>query len=140
MSLPRRVNAFVAPGDVLSSVEVTNFPTTQLVDAKNAQTVLFASISVSSAGANTIIAANATKKIKVLSYTLVADGAVTAKWQSAATDLTGAMSFAANGGISTPVGAPGFGWLMETAVNEALRLNLGGAVGVRGNISYFLEA
>jgi hypothetical protein len=97
-------------------------------------------VSVSSSGANQIVAADATKKIKLLSYVLVASGDVAAKWQSASTDLTGAMSFIANGGAVSPVGTPSGGWLLETAVNEALNLNLGSAVGVRGHISYFLEA
>jgi hypothetical protein len=104
------------------------------------ESILFKVISVASSGSNTLVAAVPEKKIKVLSYTLVCDGAVTVKWQSASTDLSGAMSFSANGGISTPVGSPSSGWLLETAINEALNLNLGGAVGVRGHLTYFLEA
>lgn len=103
-------------------------------------TTLFAPIRASTSGATEIVAANPTKKIKVLSYVLVADGAVTAKWQSASTDLSGAMSFSANGGVATSVGSPLIGWLFETQVNEALNLNLGGAVGISGHLSYFLEA
>lgn len=112
-----------------------------LVDLRRGQTILFSSVSASSSGDNAVVAADATKKIKILHYTLVADAAVAVKWKSGAgTDLTGAMSFAANGGTSSPAASPAAGWLFETAVNEALNLNLGGAVGVRGHISYFLEA
>lgn len=103
------------------------------------QTVLFAKIDVSSANDNTIVAANSTKKIKVLHYTLVVDADVTVRWRSNTTDLTGAMSFLAKGGIASPVGFTGGGHLLETAVNEPLNLYLGGGVGVRGHISYYLE-
>ncbi|MDQ3024111.1 MAG: hypothetical protein M3R04_06990 [bacterium] len=109
-------------------------------DLRRGLTILFASVSAASSGANQIVAADATKRIKVLQYSFVADAAVTAKWQSAATDLTGSMSFDAKGGIASPCGTPAGGWLLQTEVNEALNLNLGGAVGVRGHITYFLEA
>ncbi|MBA3755982.1 MAG: hypothetical protein H0X02_07060 [Nitrosomonas sp.] len=118
----------------------TQNTTPWLVDTRRGQTILFASVSIASSGANLLVSASATKKIKVLHYTLVADAAVTVKFQSGSTDLTGAMSFSANGGTSSPTGTAAGGWLLETAVNEALNLNLGGAVGVRGHISYFLEA
>jgi hypothetical protein len=108
-------------------------------DGRRGQTILFASVSASSSGTNAIVAASPGSKIKVLSYSLVANAAVTVKWQSASTDLTGAMSFSANGGIATPIGSPASGWLLETAVGQALNLNLGSAVGVNGHISYFLE-
>jgi hypothetical protein len=112
------------------------------MDLRRSQTLLFAAIDVAGSGDNTIVAANATKKIKVLSYSIVVDAAVTGRWKSgAATNLSGAMSFAANGGISEGGGnAPGAQWLFETAVNQALVLNLGGAVGARGRVTYFLEA
>ena len=139
------------------SVSVSNFPSTQAisgtvqpgntvnttpwrVDMLRAQTVLFAAINAAASGANTIVAADATKKIKVLSYVLVCDAAVTTTFKSASTAISGAMSFAANGGAASPVGTPGGGWIMETAVNEALVLTLSAAVGARGHISYFLEA
>lgn len=101
------------------------------------KTLAFASVSVAASGQNAIVAADATRKIKVYAYVLVADAAVTAKWQNASTDLTGPMSLAANGGVSA-IGLPS-GHLMETSVNQALNLNLGSAVGVRGHIAYFLE-
>lgn len=99
----------------------------------------FSKIDASSSGSNTIVAAVAGKKIRVLSYVIIAAGAVTAKWQSASTDLTGAMSLAANGGAAPSVSvlAPGgvYG-LFETASGEALNLNLGGAVNVSGHLTY----
>lgn len=110
-------------------------------DLRRGQTVLFAVIDAALSGDNTIVAADGTKKIKVLSYAMVADAAVVARWKSgAAGNLSGAMSIAATGGIASPVATPGGGHLLETAVNQALVLNLGAAIGVRGHCSYFLEA
>jgi hypothetical protein len=104
------------------------------VDPARGFDVSFASVSVAASGANPVIAAVTGKKIRVLSYTLVADGAVTAKWRTAASaDLSGAMSLAANGSLGSPL-VP----LMETVAGEALTLTLGGAVGVRGHITYQL--
>lgn len=110
------------------------------VDPSRGQTILFAKIDCSASGVNIIVAANPSGKIKVLSYFMVADSAVSAKWQSASTDLSGAMSFSANGGIASPVGTPAGGWILETQSNQALNLFLSGSVGVRGHISYFVEA
>lgn len=111
-------------------------------DGRRGQTLLFAPIDVATTGDNTIVAADATRKIKVLSYSLVCDAAVAVRWKSgASTNLSGAMSCAATGGLADGQGnAPATQWLFETAVNEALVLNLGGAIGVRGRLTYFLEA
>ena len=140
-----------------ATVSVSNFPATQVisgtvqpgntanttpwrVDMLRAQTVLFATISASASGANTIVAASGSNKIKVLNSVIIADAAVTVTLKSASTALSGAMSLAANGGVASPVGTPGGGWIMETAINEALVLTLSSAVGVRGHVSYFLES
>jgi hypothetical protein len=113
----------------------------QLVDERRAIAVLFAVVDVAGAGDNTIVTADVSNKIKVLSYTLVADAAVTARWKSGAgTSLSGAMALAANGGVASPVATAAGGHLFETALNQALVLNLGAAVGVRGHLSYFKEA
>lgn len=110
-------------------------------DQRRGLTISFAPIDVAASGDNTIVAADASRRIKVLSYVVVADAAVTARWKSGAgTNLSGAMSLAANGGVSAPPVPPGGGHWMETAVNQALVLNLGSATGVRGHLSYMLEA
>lgn len=70
------------------------------IDLRRAQTVLFAVVSATASGANTLVAADGTRKIKVLSYVLVCDGAVTATFKSGSTALSGAMSFVANGGVA----------------------------------------
>lgn len=113
----------------------------QGADLRRGQTVLFASVDVAASGDNTIVAADATKKIKVLSYSLVCGGTVNVRWKSgAASNLSGAMPFVVNTGISSPVATPAGGHLMETAVNNALVLNLSAAIQVSGHLSYFLEA
>lgn len=96
--------------------------------------VKHAAIAAASSGSNALVAAVAGKRIRVLSYTLVAAAAVTVKFQSAANDLTGALPLAANGGVSAAgaAGAP----LFETNVAEALNVNLGGAIAVAGHVTY----
>src|SRR5215475_12935955 len=71
-------------GQVAASVE-----TSTVYNGTTALTPKFAKISISATG--TIVAAVASKKIRVLKWDLVANGAVNIKWQSHATpsDLTG---------------------------------------------------
>jgi hypothetical protein len=94
-------------------------------------------IAAASSGANALVAAAAGKIIRVMQYTLVAAGTVTAKFQSASTDLTGAMSMivglpivaagpVSTGGRATP--------LFQTVAGEALNISLGGAVAVAGHL------
>lgn len=102
------------------------------------QTLLFAAISQGAAGTTTLVSADATKKIKVVSYVFVMSAAGTAKFiDSTPTDLTGAMAIAANGGVSA-IGNS-FSPLFATAVNKSLQIvtTVGAAA---GHISYFLEA
>lgn len=102
----------------------------------------FVVINASLAGDNTIVAAILGRKIRVVNYTLISAGAVTVTWKSgAATSISGPMPLAANGGMApsssvlTPSGLIG---VFETNVNEALVLNLGGAVAVGGHLTYIL--
>lgn len=102
-----------------------------------------AKIDCAGAGQNTIVAAVDGKRIRVLGYTIVAAGSVTAKWQSASTDLSGAMSMIVGTPISPPPSAGQFGYksaIIETENGEALNLNLGGAVQVSGHLEYELVA
>jgi hypothetical protein len=99
----------------------------------------FAPIDVAGAGDNTLVNADAKNKIKVVTFFLVASGAVAVRFKSGAgTNLTGAMALAANGGVAVPAGSD-FAHLFETAVNQALVMNLGGAVQVSGGLVYVLE-
>lgn len=95
----------------------------------------FAVISAASSGDNTLVAAVASKKIRVLSYSLVANGTVTVRFESGAggTALSGQMDFVANTGISVPFSPVGH---FETAANTLLNLELSGAVEVAGHLTY----
>lgn len=92
-------------------------------------------ISAAGAGVNALVAAVPGRRIRVTQLVLVADGAVTVELRSAATARTGAMSFAANGGVVWPFNERGW---VTTEINEALNANLGGAVGIRGVLQYDL--
>lgn len=99
----------------------------------------FASISTSASGDTTIIAAQPGRKIRVLNYTVIAAGDVSIRWKSGSTNITGAMALATNGGAA-PSGAAqspsGHIGLFETAVGEALVLNLSAAIAVGGHLAY----
>lgn len=93
----------------------------------------YAVISGALAANNAIVAAVTAKKIRVLAYTIVADGAVVATWRTASTGISGAMSLSANGGISAafcPVGH------FETVAGEALNILLSATNGIRGHVTY----
>jgi len=111
----------------------TTVETSQMSNVGTIITPKFASISVSSSGDNSIVAAVTSKKIRVLSYVIVADNAVAAKFRNGTTDVMGAASLSANGGIAAPYNPAGH---FETAVTTALNLNLASAVGVRGHLTY----
>lgn len=93
----------------------------------------YADIDVASAGDNTIVAAVTGKKIRVLQYALVVSAATTVIWKSGTTAITGDMSFAANGGISSSFSPSG---LFETAAGEALVLYLSASNPVSGHLVY----
>lgn len=102
--------------------------------------VLFAAITASASGATQVVAAatlNGTaRKIRVVSYVIVANAAVNVKFQShTAGDLTGLLYNAANGGVAAPFSP--VGWF-ETVAGEALDINLSGAVAVGGHLTYTL--
>ena len=97
--------------------------------------LLFAPIDEAAAASNEIVAAVAGQRIFVTSVVLVSSAANTLTWQSSATALSGAMSFAANGGYA--LGDGGLP-LMVTASGEALNLLCSAADQVSGHISYFL--
>lgn len=96
-------------------------------------------IDAASNGDNQLIAAVAGKMIRVLSMFFVVAGAVNAKFQSdsggSASDLTGALPLAANGGASLPFNP--HGWI-QTAAGKKLNLNLSGAIQISGSITYAL--
>jgi hypothetical protein len=107
----------------------------QMSAAGTIVTPQFAVINVSSSGDNTIVPLVTSKIIRVLSYVIVADAAVAAKFTNgtAGTALTGAMALSANGGIAAPFSPVGH---FQTGAGIALVLNLGAAIGARGHLTF----
>lgn len=99
------------------------------------QTFYSAKISGNTSGDNEIVAAVAGKKIRVWSYALQSNGTVSAKFRKNTTDLTGAFTFQEREGIAMNGGIVP---LFETGENEALNLNLSGAVYAYGHLTYTL--
>jgi len=95
----------------------------------------FAVINASSSGDNTIVAAVASKKLRVLSCVIVASGTVTVRFESGAagTALTGQIDLTAQTGFSAPFSPVGH---FETAANTLLNLELSGAVKAAGWLVY----
>jgi hypothetical protein len=110
--------------------------TDAIVNGTAQLTPKFAVIAASTSGNNTLVAAVASKKIRVLAYNIIGNGAVNAKFQTGAggTDLTGLKYIAAaGGGICAPFNP--VGWF-ETASGALLNLNLSGAIAVGGELVY----
>jgi len=69
-----------------------------IIGLPSSESVKEFSIDINSSGDNTLVALVTGKRIRVLSYLLVADAAVSARWKSgASTNKSGAMALAANG-------------------------------------------
>lgn len=94
-----------------------------------------AKIDTASSGDNTIVAGVSDQTIRVWGYDLVCSSANAVKWRDGTTDLEGAKSFAANGGISRPCGPEP---VFTLTVGNALTLNLGTAAQVSGSVQYSL--
>lgn len=109
--------------------------TSQMSVAGTISTPKFAAIAASSSGNNTLISANATKKLRVLAASFVANGTVNVKFQDGAggTDKTGLFYLVANSGAVLPFNP--VGWF-ETTANTLLNLNLSAAVAVGGCLTY----
>ena len=101
------------------------------------QQLTYLSISGATSGDNTLKAAVTGHKIRVHAYTLVAAGAVTVAFESAAsgTALTGDMSLITGVPLVVPFTREGH---FETVVSELLNMELGGAVQVSGHLIYSL--
>jgi hypothetical protein len=96
----------------------------------------FAVIDAATGGDNTLVAAVASKKIRVVSLYLVASGgANTARFESGAsgTAKSGQMSIAANGILVLPYNPAGW---FETGTNTLLNLELSAATSVDGGLTY----
>lgn len=93
-----------------------------------------AKIDAASSGDNTLVAAVASKKIKVLSLVFQAGGTVNVTFKSGAgTALSGPLPQVANSGLSSGFDPTGH---LETAAGAALVMNLSAAVQVSGWLKY----
>ena len=94
---------------------------------------LFKTVQLSATG--TVVALVGGKSIRVISAQLIADSALTVKWQShvTPTDITGSAYLAANGGYVLPYNPDGW---FQTISGEALDLNITGTGNVGGSITY----
>lgn len=108
--------------------------TNTIYNGTTALTPKFAVIAESSSGNNEVVAAVTGKKIRVISCFVSPSDAVNFKWRSASTDITG-LHYAANAGNGVSLGWNPNGHF-ETASDEALNLNLSGAVAVGGSVVY----
>jgi hypothetical protein len=107
--------------------------------------ITHAAISESTAATNEIVGLNGSDLIHVCSYKWVVGGATTMKWvrgtgtdcATGTTDIEGAQSYAANGGVTEQGGgAP----LFVVAAGNALCLTAGSAVAQGGRVSYVRTA
>jgi len=114
---------------------VASQETSAIYNGTTSLTPKFATITASSSGATTVVAAVTSKKIRVISYVVVANAAVNIKFQShvTPTDKTGLLYLAANGGVSGAYAPTGH---FETISGEALDINLSGAIAVGGHLTY----
>lgn len=111
--------------------------TSTIYNGTTAITPVFAAISGATSGNNTLVAATVSKKIRVFALSVVSITAVGVKFQSGAggTDITGLMTFGANGGYVLSYNP--IGWF-EAGTNTLLNMNLNSAVQVSGHITYGL--
>jgi len=95
----------------------------------------YAAIDDAVSGDNTLVAAVASRKIRVLAAFMVSAGTVNARFESGAagTALTGQMNLIANSGFVLPFNPAGW---FETAVNTLLNLELSAAISVDGSLTY----
>lgn len=93
-------------------------------------------IAASSSGNNTLVAAVTGKRIRVLQYLLMANGAVNAKFQNGAggSDLTGLHYFDSAGAGAAPTFCPV--GMFDTDAGTLLNLNLSSGVAVGGWLVY----
>ena len=102
------------------------------------KTLLFASVAQGAAGTTAIVAADATKKVKVVSYMIVLDAAGSFKFNDGTVDLSGAVPVLISGGVGL-AGAPSAHILETAAINRPF--NIVTVTGKAfGHISYYLEA
>jgi hypothetical protein len=102
------------------------------------RTLLFGTITQGAAGTTSLVTADTTKKVKLVSYSVTLDAAGSFKFTDGTADLTGVIPVVANQTLA--LAAQPSAHLLETAaINRALSITTvtGKAF---GHFSYFLEA
>ena len=109
------------------SVTVTNTPLPVAYG-----TVQYATISATTSGDTQIVPAVSGKRIRVIAYAVIANATVSIKFRSGTTDITGSMRVVEGGGIAHAYD----GGLFQTAVGQALNINLSNNATVGGYVVY----
>ena len=109
------------------SITVANSP---LIVAHS--TVLYAPINATNSGNTQVVGAVSGKRIRVIAFAVVANATVNIKFQSGTTDITGSMRIVEGGGIAHAYD----GGLFQTAVGQALNINLSANATVGGYVVY----
>jgi len=109
------------------SVTVTNSPLTV-----GYSTVQYAPINATNSGNTQVVGAVSGKRIRVIAYAVIANATVSIKFQSGTTDITGSMRVVEGGGIAHAYD----GGLFQTAVGQALNINLSTNATVGGYVVY----
>ena len=109
------------------SVTVTNSPLTV-----GYSTVQYATINATTSGNTQVVGAVSGKRIRVIAYAVIASATVNIRFRSGSTDITGSMRVVEGGGIAHAYD----GGLFETAVGQALNINLSTNATVGGYIVY----
>jgi hypothetical protein len=94
--------------------------------------VLFAAISANTNNDTGIVPGESGKKIRVVAFCIVASGAVSVKFRSGTTDITGEMSLVSGGSVAHAYD----GGLFETAEGQPLNIYLSAAQQVGGYVVY----
>jgi len=109
------------------SITVANSP---LIVAHS--TVLYAPINATNSGNTQVVGAISGKRIRVIAFAVIASATVNIKFQSGTSDITGSMRVVEGGGIAHAYD----GGLFQTAVGQALNINLSTNATVGGYVVY----
>ena len=94
--------------------------------------VSFATINVTTSGDTQVVPAVSNRRIVVVAYAVVASATVNIRFRSGTTDITGSMRVVEGGGIAHAYD----GGLFQTAVGQALNINLSTNATVGGYVVY----
>jgi hypothetical protein len=117
-------------------VSISNEPISVLVGddplTVKYDSVKYAPINATTSGDTQIVAGVSGKRIRVIAYAVVASATVSIKFRSGTSDITGSMRVVEGGGIAHAYD----GGLFQTAVGQALNINLSANATVGGYVVY----